>query len=929
MKAIVVITNHWGPIYGGINSFNSDFCAALASLKYDKLKIVCVVNTATDADWIDARKLNIELATIPFQATGTIKNAHIIAALQTINIDIKDVICWVGHDILTGFVAYDISRQNGQKCAIIRHMDYFSYKCSIGGSINQEKAWEAINKQRELTQLCPAYLFAVGPLLKAETQKFLKSSDTRSVTCLIPGLADIELKQRPLESFLGITFGRLSEDTDSLKQSRLALSSFLDALPDITGRPNAPVCHFEMIGLPVDGVERNKENNIIKKLSQKYNKNWINILTFPFIHDRKALYDSLSEKHVCLMLSRHEGFGLTGWEAIAAGVPLIISTNSGLFRFLRDHQLDQYVLLYTPLPEGTNKRNNSERKNISHLIKFISENIESCLKQAEILRNKLSRYTWEWTAKEFLKSCEIELNGLILNSSENINTRQRKKRNIRTRGKKGFIEKKIGRKLSCDERYFCFLISLLRFGLSCSELYIFNTNKEFNLAEFCMLLIDNDIIRDREGYYKIHNNCIQEIHSLIPAELKNNLYADLCRDLKDIAKNLIDSGCSGNELLPVCEWVVATALSGKMNEAFDFFYHELQGPLTYRAGKYKISLEILKTFYQNDNILLPLVSGKLRIMKLHMCFGIVTGCLGNQQQGVLYLNEHNKIAELMKDRTYELSKGHGNLAVLYFSLGNYRKTKYHLKQREKFAMDKLEKLQTKSGFYQMASQSLAYAWRSLAKLFLAQGLYEEAEKMLDKAEQKFYSINNQKGLIRSFIYRARIRLQKDNDYRQALSLLNQIQALIYNEDSLKMEDAQDFIAYKLLSAELYYISKDFVHAQSETYEALVYAEKMDCRYMSVECMLTYGLYLMETDREISSEYIGKAYDLSIQSNYRYKLSQSLMLKALIDGKNFDRYLNEAMKLAEVELPQDQPKPLINQINATREKINKVRLCGIH
>src|SRR4030095_12023635 len=36
------------------------------------------------------------------------------------------------------------------------------------------------------------------------------------------------------------------------------------------------------------------------------------------------------------MLSWHEGFGLTGWEAIAAQVPLIISRQSGLYRLVHE-----------------------------------------------------------------------------------------------------------------------------------------------------------------------------------------------------------------------------------------------------------------------------------------------------------------------------------------------------------------------------------------------------------------------------------------------------------------------------------------------------------------------------------------------------------------------------------------------------------------
>jgi hypothetical protein len=34
------------------------------------------------------------------------------------------------------------------------------------------------------------------------------------------------------------------------------------------------------------------------------------------------------------MLSWHEGFGLVGWEAIAAEVPLVVSKRTGLYKLL-------------------------------------------------------------------------------------------------------------------------------------------------------------------------------------------------------------------------------------------------------------------------------------------------------------------------------------------------------------------------------------------------------------------------------------------------------------------------------------------------------------------------------------------------------------------------------------------------------------------
>ena len=62
----------------------------------------------------------------------------------------------------------------------------------------------------------------------------------------------------------------------------------------------------------------------------------MNILAQPFTAQREPLFDQLGRANLALMLSWHEGFGLTGWEAIAAQVPLIVSRQSGLYRLVQE-----------------------------------------------------------------------------------------------------------------------------------------------------------------------------------------------------------------------------------------------------------------------------------------------------------------------------------------------------------------------------------------------------------------------------------------------------------------------------------------------------------------------------------------------------------------------------------------------------------------
>jgi glycosyltransferase involved in cell wall biosynthesis len=62
----------------------------------------------------------------------------------------------------------------------------------------------------------------------------------------------------------------------------------------------------------------------------------VDIKLLPYINDRKQLLSYMAGVNLCMTLSWHEGFGLTAWEAIGAGIPLIISKNTGVYELLHD-----------------------------------------------------------------------------------------------------------------------------------------------------------------------------------------------------------------------------------------------------------------------------------------------------------------------------------------------------------------------------------------------------------------------------------------------------------------------------------------------------------------------------------------------------------------------------------------------------------------
>lgn len=112
------------------------------------------------------------------------------------------------------------------------------------------------------------------------------------------------------------------------------------------------------------------------------------------------------------MLSWHEGFGLTGWEAIAAEVPLIISRHSGLFELVSDYLHGAGIGCLNVVDiqgqrggAGEDNFTPDDLKQVSNAILSISANLGHHRDNARALKRLLiERFgcTWRDVASRFL-----------------------------------------------------------------------------------------------------------------------------------------------------------------------------------------------------------------------------------------------------------------------------------------------------------------------------------------------------------------------------------------------------------------------------------------------------------------------------------------------------------------------------------------------
>jgi glycosyltransferase involved in cell wall biosynthesis len=404
-EQLVFLATAWGTRHGGVNTFNSELCVSLAEVLPVSYEIVCVVlrASATEvAEAATARVTLIGLSAPDDEATFTRLRGYDV--VQATLKDDGEVLWWIGHDAFTGEIAFEARKIAGLgKVAIFHHMIYFSYtgiKHQDGGlALSRTNAQQNILRKADL-------VFAIGPRL-ARNATALRPAGVHEI---LPGLADIRGQPLP-PTFRVVTFGRLGNSDDLIKQGRLAVAAFARALAE-----NAEVFgsdpSFVLIGVPPDEVQQSQE--LCSQLATKYAKRIVNVLVIPYLEDRSLVLTTLASSTICLMLSLHEGFGLVGWEAIAAEVPLIVSRNSGLFDYIEATLGGVGTGCLIPVnikgslqPDVFSEADLIE---VAHALSHAALKREALKQDAKRLKELLrARHTWKNTALAFAAACELQI----------------------------------------------------------------------------------------------------------------------------------------------------------------------------------------------------------------------------------------------------------------------------------------------------------------------------------------------------------------------------------------------------------------------------------------------------------------------------------------------------------------------------------------
>jgi glycosyltransferase involved in cell wall biosynthesis len=444
MHTLIAFATKWGSKLGGINSFNSDLLTAFGFAYHLNAQIICVVASDTpeekEAARDDAGKAHVQLLSFPYAPLSkTFDSSHgqtAVELLKQFNICFDpDKTVWLGHDRITGGAAIAAAMIAGGRSAVIHHMSYDDYETYAEDSQSAHK-----KKEEQVSLLKNAgIVLAVGPLLRDAAQDRVGGS--KPVHMLIPGLAEIDPQEGP-HTFMAFLGGRLSVDAAPIKQGNLGIAAFAKAYREARedGMPDALLRQPKLLLRGVDfenqlndpsSLDRQDPERQLKEFAFQYADAVINLHTLPFTHDRNQLYSELGGASVALMPSWHEGFGLVGWEAIAAGVPLILTKNSGVYRLLEEQYFGAGTGAVYPLDvRGAVSAPYIHEEDLNDTVaalQAVANNPRKARQQASILRNMVGGYTWAACAEKAVEAFEwdLEKGSIPAITSESLTTTNR------------------------------------------------------------------------------------------------------------------------------------------------------------------------------------------------------------------------------------------------------------------------------------------------------------------------------------------------------------------------------------------------------------------------------------------------------------------------------------------------------------------------
>ncbi|XP_070531821.1 uncharacterized protein [Ptychodera flava] len=342
-KNVLFLSDEWGTSKGGISSVNRQLALQAKNAGY--AVYVTVLDRPSEEDQKDAEENGIKLIiadTIPDIDQNInlnmLNNAH-QRYFPSLEKHITNLNVIVGHVPITskGALGMKQNRFPNSKVFLFTHVIPDETDFHKHGYFNLGKAEEKVeNIKRQAEQA--DVVFSVGPKVYKQFKNTFRSS-------AVPYEKHKEFIPIPDENFFNLDLKPFSENDayEILSVGRVSnvanLKGYDIVAAALGGMATKRSMFDDMLRWRIRGISDKDVNESIAFIMnnlEKVNGKLLKLL--PMLYGtQKQVSKDIQESRLFLMPSRTEPFGMVGLEAIAAGIPVLVTANSGLAYFLKEH----------------------------------------------------------------------------------------------------------------------------------------------------------------------------------------------------------------------------------------------------------------------------------------------------------------------------------------------------------------------------------------------------------------------------------------------------------------------------------------------------------------------------------------------------------------------------------------------------------------
>ena len=384
---VVFLCDEWKSSKGGLSTFNREFAINLAETTTNSMKIHCYVSKSDDQDKEDARQYGVNLITAR-SIPGSIDS---LECLKFPPPELPNPHLVIGHGRKFGRCAYFLVQAT--KCQWIQFVhvyceDLGKYKKPT--MADNDLIEENEKKHKMEIELCKAAdaVVAVGSRLQ---QKYSRSLPTVKVEIIVPGIFDKFSNcgsqfalHRSAKNFHVFLFGRATFEDLSLKGYDIVANAIGSLGKNFT---------LTFVGSP-PGEHTKVEEWFLRNTCIKRNQLTIR----GYCSDPEELKTMFYQSDLVALPSRTEGFGLVALEAISAGVPILVSGESGIAEALEKVEGGNTVIVESDEDVG---------EWAQRIIETSAESAEERETNAKRLRENYRKvYSWRTECARFRRMIE-------------------------------------------------------------------------------------------------------------------------------------------------------------------------------------------------------------------------------------------------------------------------------------------------------------------------------------------------------------------------------------------------------------------------------------------------------------------------------------------------------------------------------------------